>query len=340
MGSGMSEVVLVTGGSGFVAGWCIVELLRAGYQVRTTVRGPEREQGVRAAVGPLVSTDKLSFHVGDLMDDAGWDAATGGCDFVLHVASPMTVGGDVDAFVRPAREGTLRVLEAATQARVKRIVMTSSCAAATPTELGVDTVSDESVWSDPAALAAYPYRLSKTLAERAAWDFMRERGGDTTFATILPSAVFGPVLAKDGLGSVDVIKRLVDGRMPFIPRVGLNIVDVRDLAKAHVLAMTRPEAAGRRFIANGDFMWMREVAGELRAKLGSAGARIPTVGLPDFVVRAGAAFSPALRQLVPLLGRSHRFSSSAIRDALGWTSRPARETVVDCARSLVAAGAL
>jgi nucleoside-diphosphate-sugar epimerase len=334
----MGETVLVTGGTGFVAGWCIVELLKRGFDVRTTLRDPRKESRVNAAVAAGgVSNARLAFFTADLTDDAGWDTAVRGCDYVLHVASPLGGGTSktADELVQPARDGTLRVLVAAARAGVKRVVMTSSCAAVTPAIMGIDSVSDETFWSDPAAQQKDHYRLSKTMAERAAWEFMDVQGGPMTLATVLPSAIFGPVLTMDSLGSVQFIQRLIDGRMPRVPRIGLNIVDVRDVVEAHILAMTRPEAAGQRFIANGDFMWMKEVAAVLRARLGERGSKVPTRDLPDIVVRAGALVSPALRTLKPLLHRSHRFSSAKIRHVLDWTSRPAADTVVECAESLV-----
>ena len=338
----MDDMVLVTGGNGYLAGWCIVDLLDRGYRVRSTIRKGSHEVRVRKALGSAtVSTDRLSFAVADLTNDGRWDTAMNGCSYVLHVASPLGASSGTrtaDELVQPARDGTLRVLKAAVKAAVKagvkRVVMTSSCAAVTPAKMDVDTVSDESLWGDPIAQRNDHYRLSKTLAERAAWDLMETIEG-TSLVTVLPSAVFGPVLTMESLGSVQVIQRLIDGRMPLIPRIGLNIVDVRDVARAHILAMTMPEAAGQRFIANGDFMWMKEVADTLRAELGAHGVDVPRRQLPDFVVNIGAAFSPTLRTLKPLLGRSHRFSSAKIRRVLGWSSRPASETVVDCARSLL-----
>jgi nucleoside-diphosphate-sugar epimerase len=333
----MAQTVLVTGGTGYVAGWVIVELLKRGYDVRTTVRNLSKADSVRAAVAHGgVATDRLAFAAADLTQDAGWDAAVAGCDYVLHVASPLGTGSekDPDSLVRPAREGALRVLRAAVKAGVKRVVLTSSCGAATPLKMGVNTVTDEETWSTPEKQE--PYRRSKTLAERAAWDFMQKEGGTTEFVTVLPSGVFGPVLSMDGLGSVQFIQRLIDGRLPRIPNVGLNIIDVRDLAVAHVQAMTAPEAAGQRLIISCDFMWMKEIAAVVKAKLGARGDKVPTKELPDIVVKLGAGFSPALNTLKPLLRRSHRFSSDKARRLIGLKTRPASETVIDCAESLLA----
>jgi dihydroflavonol-4-reductase len=202
----MTETVLVTGGTGFVAGWCIVELLQRGYLVRTTVRSLSKEPAVRAAVASGAgSSDRLTFFAADLIKEQGWDTALAGCDYVLHVASPL--GGDVswdpNALIAPAREGTLRVLRAATKAGVKRVVMTSAAAAARPPH-GSDSVSDETVWADPTDRQFDAYRRSKILAERAAWDFMAGHTGSTALTTILPGAVFGPVLTKENPGSVQI----------------------------------------------------------------------------------------------------------------------------------------
>lgn len=338
-----SSTVLVTGGTGFVAGWCIAELLQRGYTVRTTVRSLAKEAGVRASVASVVAgaDDRLSFHVADLTSDDGWDKAVAGCDYVLHVASPL--GNDspsgADALLTPARDGTLRVLRAATRAGVKRVVMTSSLAAATPSRREEGKVADESVWTDVSDTGkTNAYRLSKAIAERAAWDFMKSHGGKTSFSTVLPGAVFGPVMGSQNLGSVLVIGRILGGKLPGNPRIGFSIVDVRDLADLHIRAMTAPEAAGQRFIAIRDFMWMADIAGELRGQLGEQARKVPTRTLPDFVLRLAALFDKALHNVTPLLGRRLSFSSAKAQQMLGWEPRPAKATVVDCARSLIEAG--
>jgi nucleoside-diphosphate-sugar epimerase len=333
----MAETVLVTGGTGFVAGWCIVELLRRGHAVRTTVRSLPHAPAVRAAIASAAgSSERLTFVAADLTRDEGWDAAVAGCEFVLHVASPL--GGDAprdpDALVAPARDGTLRVLRAATKAGVQRVVMTSAAAAARP-PLGSDRISDETVWADAGDPRFDAYRRSKVLAERAAWAFVAGSAGPTTLTTILPGAVFGPVLTKEKLGSVQIIQRLLDGRPAGIPRLGFTVVDVRDLAELHVRAMTSPEAAGQRFLAAGDFVWMSEIAAALRAKLGDRAGQVPTRDLPDFVVRLLSLFVPQLRMLTPDLGRRNPLTSEKARRVLGFSPRPATTTVVDCAESLL-----
>lgn len=334
----MVETVLVTGGGGFVAGWCVVALLRRGYAVRATLRDLDKAPVVLGMVEAAgAPTQRLSFVGADLTRDAGWDAAMEGCAWVLHVASPLGSGEaalDRDAFVAPARDGTLRVLRAAVKAGVRRVVMTSAAATARP-PLKSGRASDETVWADPDDPQFDAYRRSKILAERAAWDFMRDKGGATQFATVLPGAVFGPVLTRDRPGSVAIIQGLLSGRPRGVPRLGLSLVDVRDLADLHVRAMTAPEAAGQRFLAVGEFLWMKDVARILRERLGPRAAKVPTRELPDLVVRLLALFMPQIRMLVPVLGVRTQPDSAKARRLLGFSPRPAAETVVDCAESLL-----
>lgn len=338
----MAETVLVTGGTGFVAGWQIVELLRRGYAVRTTVRDLAKADRVRAAVATQVDpSDRLSFAQADLNADAGWAEAMMGCDYVLHVASPLGGGPDAsdETLIPPARDGTLRVLRAAVAAGVKRVVMTSSTAACASALQGPDSTNDETVWTgmnDPDGTA---YRRSKIVAERAAWDFMTKQGGATEFTTVLPSAIFGPVLTRDTLGSVMVVGRLFSGKMPGAPKVGFSVVDVRDLAVAQALAMTNAAAAGQRFIACGEYMWMAEMAAALRGGLPAPyGQRAPKRVLPSFIVRLAAKRDRALQGIVPTLGRRHAFNSAKAQQVLGWKPRPGRETILDTARRLIEVG--
>jgi nucleoside-diphosphate-sugar epimerase len=331
------ERVLVTGGTGYLAGWSIVGLLQQGYRVRTTVRSVAREQTVHDAVSTVVDPqDRLEFAVADLTDDSGWDAAVAGCRYVLHVASPLGAEDprDPDELIVPARDGALRVLRAATAVGVTRVVLTSAANAASPSSYAADGVTDETLWTvDDPSLPAY--RRSKTIAERAAWDFMAGYEGPTTLTTVLPGAVFGPILSTANLGSVRIIQRLLQGRMPGLPRIGLEVVDVRDIADLHIRAMTAPEAAGQRFLGTGEFVWMRDIAAALRAGLGDAAARVPTRQLPDIVVRLASLVDRSLRPILPGLGRRNRHSTEKARRVLDWQPRPAAEAVVDCARSLI-----
>jgi Nucleoside-diphosphate-sugar epimerases len=330
----MSDIVLVTGGSGFVASWCIVGLLRQGYTVRTTIRSMKKETAVRSAISAVIDPeDRLSFYPADLTKDTGWPEALKGCKYVLHVASPMD--GPETGLIEAARDGSLRVLQAAAKAGVERVVMTSSCAAATPSPGQQIQLIDEAFWTDPDNKLLDPYRRSKTLSEKGAWDFITTNGGAMTLTTILPGAVFGPVMMKDKTGSVQVIGRMLDGKVPGTPRIGLEIIDVRDLADMHIRAMTSDEAAGQRFIAVGEYLWMSEVAELLRTRLGEKAAKVPARRLPDFVLRIVSWFDSDLRSIVPMLGRKFRHTSAKAERILGWRFRPAEATILDCAESLL-----
>ena len=335
--------VLVTGGSGYIGGWCVIGLLQQGYRVRTTVRNLAREGEVRVALGKVVEIgDRLSFHAADLMADVGWDEAAAGCDYVLHVASPLGVAEpkDPNELITPAREGARRVIAAAIKAGVKRVVQTSSVAATSTPTGSPDSVSDETLWTDLSLPKVSAYAQSKTLAERAAWDLIGASGGATTLATVNPALVLGPVLGHDFSESVQVVERLVSGRVPGLPRLGFNIVDVRDVADLHIRAMTAPEAAGERFIAAGAYAWMADLAAMLREKLGADGAKVPTRKVPDFVIRLAGVFDKDLGSVTPGLGLKHDYTSAKAQRMLGWKPRPTEETVLDCARSLIAEGAV
>lgn len=334
----MVATVLVTGGTGYVGGWAIVELLARGFEVRTTVRSLGRADSVRAAVGAEVD-GALSFVVADLMRDDGWDVAMEGVDYVLHVASPLgdENSKDADALIVPARDGALRVLRAATRAGVKRVVMTSAANAASPASYTEDGVTDETLWTvDDPKLPAY--RRSKTLAEKAVWDFMATYDGPTELTTVLPGAVLGPVLSADNVGTTRIVQRMLAGKMPGTPKIGLEVVDVRDLVDLHVRAMLAPEAAGERFLGTGEFVWMREIAAALRDGLGAQAAKVPTRELPNFVVRLASITDPSLRALTISLGRRNRHTTAKAERVLGWKPRPAADTVVECARSLIEHG--
>lgn len=344
----MPTGVLVTGGTGFISGWTIVELLNRGYSVRTTVRDAGKAAWVRAQIatqadpGQADPGERLTFAVADLTADDGWDAAVEGCDHVLHVAAPVGVDAprDPDDLIIPTRDGALRVLRAACRAGVQRVVMTSAIEACRPALKSPDGVSDERLWTDTTDPRIGPYRLAKTLAERAAWDFMAGQSGPTRLTTILPSAVLGPVFSADYGHAVQMARRLLSGQVPGIPRLGFCVVDVRDVADLHVRAMTAPQAAGERFIAASDWMWMMDLANTLRAGLGERAAKVPTRRIPDSVLRIVAVSDRPMQFLVPLLGRKHVFSAAKAERVLGWKPRPAATTVVDAALSAIAVGAV
>lgn len=331
------KTVLVTGGSGYLGGWCLVELLRQGYEVRTTVRDLAREPEVRARVASQVEADgRLTVLAADLSSDDGWAEAARGCDYVMHVASPFppVQPQDPDELIVPAREGTLRVLRAALDAGAERVVVTSSVAAVGGSTSHSPVPLTEGSWTDADNPKLTPYTRSKTIAERAAWDFVRERGEETRLAVVNPGAILGPLLSDDRSFSLELIERLLKG-MPGTPRLGYSIVDVRDVADLQLRAMTTPEAGGERFIAVNEFWWMQEVAAVLRKRLGPEAAKVPKRRVPDLAVRAMAIFDPSIRSIVGQLGRRVEMSSEKARSQLGWSPRPVEETVVDCARSLV-----
>ena len=332
------ENVLVTGGSGFIGSHCILDLLRAGYRVRTTVRSPDREAAVRELLG-AENADALSFATADLMDDAGWGEAVSGCDFVLHVASPFPLGPPKheDDLIVPAREGALRVLAAARDAGAKRVVLTSSFAAIGYGNPSPGRPFTEEDWTNPDGEGVSAYAKSKTLAERAAWDFIERDGAGLELAVVNPVGVFGPVLGQDFSTSIQLVKRLLDGALPGIPRVGFGIVDVRDVADLHVRAMKDPGAAGERFLAvAGAFMPVSEIAAVLRERMGEDAQKVPTRMLPNWLVRLVSRFDSSVKQIVPELGKVKEASNAKAKGVLGWTPRSNEDAIVASGESLIA----
>jgi dihydroflavonol-4-reductase len=336
--------VLVTGGSGFVGSHCILQLLAAGHEVQTTVRNLAREGDVRAMLrqGGADAGDRLTFSAADLTDDTGWKEAVAGCDFVLHVASPFPARPPrrEDELIGPAREGTLRVLRAARDARVKRVVLTSSFAAIGYGHPARATPFDETTWTDATAPVS-AYVKSKTLAERAAWDFIRAEGGGLELAVVNPVAILGPVLGPDYASSIVLVRRLLDGEIPALPRLMFGIVDVRDVADLHLRALASPAAAGERFLAvAGDFMSVAAVAAVLKARLGALGRRVTTREAPDWVVRLAGLFIAEARANASELGRSKNATSEKARRVLGWAPRSREEAIVATGESLARLGLL
>lgn len=335
------STVLVTGGSGFIGSWCVITALQQGHSVRTTVRDLKREGAVRAAIGKVIDPkDKLSFYAADLMSDAGWDAAAQGCDYVLHVASPLgTVEPrDPNELIVPAREGAKRAVNAAIKAGVKRVVLTSSVAATRSSSEAKESVADETQWTDLKRPGVTAYIQSKTIAERAAWDLIKSAGGRTELATVNPALVLGPILSNDFSDSVQVIQRLLTGKVPGLPQIGFNVVDVRDVADLHLRAMTDPKGAGERFIAASKYAWFSDMADILRARLGEAAAKVPTRRVPNFVVRLSALFDRQLAGISYNLGKKRDYSSAKAQSLLGWKPRAIEDSIIDCAKSLIAAG--
>ncbi len=339
------STVLVTGGTGFIGSHSILQLLAAGHQVRTTVRNLKREEDARGMLkeGGCDAGNRLSFFAADLENDAGWREAATGCDYVLHVASPFpqTVPKDENELIVPAREGALRVLRAARDARVKRVVLTSSFAAIGYGREEQKPVYDETDWTDPSAPGVAPYPKSKTIAERAAWDFVAREGNGLELSVVNPTAVFGPVLGRDYSNSILLIQRLMDGAIPGCPRIYFGVVDVRDVADLHIRAMTNPAARGERFIAaSGPFMSIFEMARVLKSRLGEAGRKVPARQLPDWLVRVVAIFDPAAKQILPELGKVKQATSEKAKRLLGWAPRTSEDAIVATAESLQRLGLL
>ena len=333
--------VLVTGGTGFVGSHAVRQLLDNGHHVRTTVRSPVRERDVRDMMARegIESGTRLSCVVADLGADAGWDAAVSGCEYVLHVASPLstTASAREEDVVGQARDGTLRVLRASRDAGVKRVVVTSSCGAVYYGHPLRAEPFDESSWTIVND-ALTSYVKSKAIAERAAWDFLAREGGALEMSVINPVGIFGPMLGPGQESSGRIIARLLNG-MPGCPRIYFTVVDVRDVVDLHLRAMTHPAANGQRFIAAaGDCLSMLDIARMLRAGLGDRARRVPRRQLPDWIVRLAATRSPELRVLLPLIGAIRHVSTEKARRLLGWTPRPAEEAIVATAESLIALG--
>ncbi|WP_372660561.1 SDR family oxidoreductase [Amycolatopsis kentuckyensis] len=337
----MAEV-LVTGGSGYLGSWCALALLADGHTVRTTVRDLKKEPAVRAMLhaGGAPADAKLTVLQAELRQDAGWREAVEGCDYVLHVASPTltTLSQSDEDMVAPARDGVLRVLRATREAGVKRVVLTSAFGAIGMGHPEKSRVFTEEDWTDVDAGVA-PYQKSKTLAEKAAWQFVAEHGG-IELAVVNPVGVLGPVLGPDYSPSLGLVKRMLDGAMPALPKFAMGYVDVRDVADLHLRAMTDPAAAGERFLAiSGHSLWVREIAAILRSRLGDRAAKVPTRELPVWTARVLARVNPGLRVLGPQLGRNHDASAEKARRVLGWSPRPIADTIAETAESLLALAA-
>jgi len=340
------STVLVTGGSGFIGVHSILRLLREGYSVRTTVRDLAREPDVRAmlATGGAEPGDALEFVAADLTRDEGWSEAVAGCEYVWHVASPFPPGAPEheDELIVPAREGTLRVLRAARDAGVKRVVLTSSFAAIGYGHPPQTEPFDETTWTNPEAPGVPAYQKSKTLAERAAWDFMEAEGGAMELSVVNPVLVFGPVLGPDYSTSILLVRRLMDGEMPGVPDLAFGVVDVRDVVDLHLRAMTDPAAAGERFLAtSGDrAVTILEMATALREGLGEAAAHVPRRQLPNWVVRLAGLFDPSIRAVAPGLGKRKHSTDGKSRRVLGWEPRSPAQSILATAESLIELGLL
>jgi nucleoside-diphosphate-sugar epimerase len=309
------------------------------------VRNLKREDDVRAVLKQAGGErgDRLSFFAAELEQDAGWRQAVDGCTYVLHIASPLSqhVPKNEDEMIVPARDGTVRVLRAARDAGVKRVVLTSSFTAIGYGHPPQPVPFDENNWTDLRSGDVLPYAKSKTLAERAAWDFVTNEGAGLELSAVNPVLVLGPVFGRDFSPSIVLVQRLLEGALPGCPRLYFGIVDVRDVADLHVRAITHPAAKGERFLAvAGDFMSVREIAAVLKTRLGPAAARVPTRQVPDWLVRVVALVHPQARQILAELGKVKNGSGEKARRLLGWTPRSREDAIAATGESLLRLGLL
>lgn len=334
----MAGTVFVSGGSGYIAGFLIRQLVAEGWMVHTSIRSLSKEAAVRESLG--VDNTRLKFFAADLTSDAGWAEAMAGCSHVAHVASPLPTDAPKheDELIVPARDGALRALKAAKAAGIKRFVMTSSMAAIAYGHGPGKSVFTEADWTDPTSPDAYAYVRSKTIAERAARDWVAAEGGDMEFVTVNPSLVLGPLQSGDFSTSLEAIKKLLEGSMPGMPNLGFGIVDVRDVADMHVRCLTAPDMAGERFICSGPFLMMDEVAAVLRMGLGPQARKVPKIKLPNWLVRIAARFDPVISQVIGELGKRRESPPVHAREVLGWVPRPVDDSILDTARDMIRLG--
>ena len=333
------EKVLVTGASGFIAKHCIAELIRQGFSVQATLRNLSREEETWRAIGNAGATaSEVKFFPADLLSDDGWDKAMEGCTYVLHVASPFPIKNptDPDEVIRPAREGALRVLKAAAKAGVKRVVLTSSIVAITLPwpEAQPGHVFSETDWTNPDRPDVTSYVVSKTLAERAAWEFVRNTPGAPELTVVNPAFVLGPAPDADLSTSHEVIRLMGTGAYPAAPKIGFPISDVRDVAVTHVLAMTNPNAAGQRFLSANGFLRLMEIGQLIKQALPDLAKKVPRGELPDFAVRALALVDGRLKGVLADLGFPRPVTNAKAHGTLGQTFRSPQEAVTSAAASL------
>lgn len=335
------DTILITGATGFIAQHNIIAALAAGFRVRTAIRSLDRSDQVRAylAKGGAEPGDRLSFVETDLLKDDGWAEAAQGCTYAIHSASSTPSGAyaSEEEWIRPAVDGNLRLLRAARDAGVKRVVLTSAFGAIGAGKASPGRPFTEEDWSDLNGNIA-PYQKSKTLAERAAWDFIAQQGGGMELATINPTAVMGPALGPDTSHSLMMLKGMLEGQ-PGQPRIQSCFVDVRDVADLHMRAMTNPAAAGERFLAtSGDALWLVDVAKILIERLGEQARKISTMQLPDIALKAKALVDPKVKGLLPLLGVDLSASGEKAKRMLGWNPRPPADAIEAAARSMIEVG--
>ncbi|KAK4496152.1 hypothetical protein PRZ48_012131 [Zasmidium cellare] len=339
------ETILVTGGSGFVGAHCILQGLQRGYHIHTTIRSLTRTDDVRQMLrnGGATETQisNVKFFAADLMKDKGWQEACAGCTYVLHVASPFPAGAPKheDDLIVPAREGTLRVLRAAREAGVRRVVVTSSMAAVGYGD-GDEIIKTKTFTEEDWTIldgSVPPYQKSKAIAERAAWAWIEEEGGGMELTVINPVAILGPALGADFCATLQFISRMLNGQLPVMPDLAFETVDVRDVADIHFRAMVSPKAAGQRYLALRDSgpISLQGIAQTLKRGLPAEETkRVGTMVIPKFVLRFGALFQRDMALIVPEIGKVRKCSNEKAKRDLGWQPRDGDEAILSAARSL------
>ena len=331
------EKVLVTGASGFIAEHCIIELLKNGYSVKGSLRSMNREQEVRDAIKTGASDENLEFCKLDLLEDDGWEDAMWDCDYLMHVASPFVIEDpkDENELIKPAKEGTLRALNAAKKAGIKRVVLTSSVAAVNSHMMS--GTSDHTTWTDINSKYVTPYQKSKTIAEKAAWDFYnnQDNSNKMELAVINPGGVMGPQLGNDlGGASTQIVSQLISGKFPMIHALSFPFIDVRDVAILHLKAMTTPDADGKRFIAaHSKPTWMYEVAEVLSA---AGYEKIKLKKAPSFMLKLIGLFDNKTKSLVPMLDKYVPCDNSQTVRILNWEPMPWEQAFIEHAKSIEA----
>ena len=327
------EKVLVTGATGYIGLHCIHQLLNQGYAVNGSVRSPERKDEIFEALKDHnTPTENLSIFTFDLNDDEGWDQGMDGCDYLLHVASPIALENhNEDFFVKPAVAGVKRAMKFAKKHNVKKVVLTSSVAAIFET-IESKSYYDESDWADPDSPAISHYAKSKTLAEKTAWEFVENEKHPFELTVINPALVIGPSLSGDLGESNKAIVMVATGKMPVAVPLQFGYVDVRDVATAHILAMQNPASNGERFALAEKDLWYKDVAKVLKS---NGFDKAPTFAVPVWLAKILANFSKELKITLPYLGRLRSVkNTSKAKDFLGWNPRPAEESIVEIAQQI------
>ena len=338
-----SKPILVTGANGFVALHTIIQLIQQDYKVRATLRTLSREGEVREAISKHAQiNDRLEILPADLEQDSGWEDAMKDVEYVLHIASPFPLfePKNEDELIVPAVQGTLRVMRAAHKAGVKRVVQVSSYFAITAGHNGENKTFTEADWSDLTKnISAYP--KSKTLAERAAWDFIKsaENTNKMELAVINPPLILGPILNKEFRTSIELVRTLMLGQVPGVGRIKMGVVDVRDVAAAIILVMQTPEAAGERFLISADkSMWIKDIADLLHSKYAARGYKINRLQFPSFLVRLVGLFDKKVSRVTESLDWDYELSNEKAKRVLKWSPRSAEESILSMAESLIEQG--